>query len=43
MRADAEAAGGLEESVREELCRLREENRQLRRENHEIGMEPWTA
>ncbi|MFF3404456.1 transposase [Streptomyces sp. NPDC002659] len=39
VRADAEAAGGLEESVREELFRLREENRQLRRENTEIGME----
>ncbi|MFF3404556.1 hypothetical protein ACFYW6_40125 [Streptomyces sp. NPDC002659] len=39
MRADAEAAGGLEESEREELCQLREESRQLRGENTEIEME----
>ncbi|QCX82445.1 Transposase (plasmid) [Streptomyces sp. YIM 121038] len=38
-RADAEAVGGLNESEREELRRLREENKQLRRENTEIGME----
>ncbi|MFI1169527.1 transposase [Streptomyces sp. NPDC020801] len=37
--SDAEAAGGLNESVRDELRRLREENKQLRKENSEIGME----
>jgi len=37
VRADAEAAGGLDECEREELRRLREENKQLRTENTEIG------
>ncbi|MEU5431715.1 hypothetical protein AB0H73_39865 [Streptomyces olivoreticuli] len=39
VRAESEAAGGLKESEREELRRLREENKQLRKENSEIGME----
>ncbi|MER6076510.1 hypothetical protein ABT187_49160 [Streptomyces sp. NPDC001817] len=39
VRADAEAAGGLDEPERGELCRLREENRQLRKENTGTGME----
>ncbi|MFH8347426.1 transposase [Streptomyces sp. NPDC018045] len=39
VRADAEAAGGLDESEREELLRRREESKSLRRENAEIGME----
>lgn len=49
IRADAQNTGGLNESEREELRRLREENRQLRKENSEIGMEvlsssvPWSS
>ncbi|MEU5307070.1 transposase [Streptomyces noursei] len=38
-RADAEAAGGLSESEREELRRLREENARQRKEIVELGME----
>ncbi|MFD5513944.1 hypothetical protein ACFWIB_40465 [Streptomyces sp. NPDC127051] len=38
-RAAAGASGGLEESGRGELRRLREEIRQLRRENTPTGME----
>jgi transposase len=38
-RADAEAAGGLSESERDELRRLREENTRQRKEIAELGME----
>jgi transposase len=38
-RADAEAAGGLSESERDELRRLREENARQRREIAGLGME----
>jgi transposase len=38
-RAEAAAAGGLNESEREELRRLREENSRQRKEIAELGME----
>ncbi|MBD0694140.1 transposase [Streptomyces sp. CBMA123] len=38
-RADAEAAGGLSESERDELRRLRDENARQRKEIAELGME----
>jgi transposase len=38
-RADAQASGGLSESEREELRRLREENARKRKEIAELGME----
>ncbi|MEY9997252.1 transposase [Streptomyces sp. V4I8] len=38
-RVDAEARGGLDESEREELQRLREENARQRKEIAELGME----
>ncbi|WP_030689568.1 transposase [Streptomyces sp. NRRL B-1347] len=38
-RADAQAAGGLDETEREELRRLREENSRQRKEIAELGME----